>query len=333
VLSPKDFITARLTGRVATDRLTSVRLVEAAGARYLDEAVGLVDGLAERLPPLAEPDFVLGQTEGAEVVVGTMDAFGTVYGAGTTSPGRGMVSCGTSVVVAGASELSVPVAGIVTFPPSRGVFVHAGPTQAGGDALRWWSRVSGLPIEDVLAEAAKSSPGANGLVFTPHLMGERAPLWDSDVRGSFFGLSSDTTGSDLARAVLEGVAMSARQIVGPVEEACGGPLESITLSGGGARSDLWAQVFADVLRRPVERLAVLDSAVLGAALLGGVGAGLHPDIETAAREAVAVERVFVPGVDVYEPLYRAYTVSYGALAGVHAELSGWRGNVRAVLEV
>jgi xylulokinase len=199
--------------------------------------------------------------------------------------------------------------------------------------LRWWSRVSGLPIEDVLAEAAKSSPGANGLVFTPHLMGERAPLWDSDVRGSFFGLSSDTTGSDLARAVLEGVAMSARQIVGPVEEACGGPLESITLSGGGARSDLWAQVFADVLRRPVERLAVLDSAVLGAALLGGVGAGLHPDIETAAREAVAVERVFVPGVDVYEPLYRAYAVSYGALAGVHAELSGWRGNVRAVLEV
>jgi xylulokinase len=124
-----------------------------------------------------------------------------------------MVSCGTSVVVAGASELSVPVAGIVTFPLSRGVSVHAGPTQAGGDALRWWSRVSGSPIEDVVAEAAKSSPGAGGVVFTPHLMGERAPLWDSDVRGSFFGLSADTTRSDLARAVLEGVAMSARQVL------------------------------------------------------------------------------------------------------------------------
>jgi hypothetical protein len=162
-----------------------------------------------------------------------------------------MVSCGTSVVVAGASELSVPVAGIVTFPLSRGVSVHAGPTQAGGDALRWWSRVSGSPIEDVVAEAAKSSPGAGGVVFTPHLMGERAPLWDSDVRGS----SSASVQAPRGRTWL-----------GPCSKASPCP----------RGKSLW--------------------------------------------------------VDVYEPLYRACAASYGALAGVHVELSGWRGSTRAVLD-
>lgn len=326
VLSPKDFVVAKLTGRVATDQLSGVRVAGAAG--YLPEAVGLVDGLAGKLPPILEPEATLGRTTlpelgSADAVVGTMDAFGAVFGTRTTEPRRGMVSCGTSLVVAGASNDSEPAQGIVTFPPRKGLFVHAGPTQAAGDAVRWWSQVVGLSIEEVFLSAAAGMPG---VIFTPYLMGERAPLWDSEVRGSFLGLSSATSQADMSRAVLEGVAMSGRHVLGVVEQACGFPLPSMTFSGGGARSDLWTQIHADVLQRPVERLRVHDSAALGAALLGAVGAGIYPDVETAAAATVAVDRVFTPSPDAdrLEPLYEAYRTSYAALRDLHTRLASWR---------
>lgn len=323
VLSPKDFVIAKLTGRIATDQLSAVRVAGPTG--YLSEAVELVDGLPGKLPEIAAPELVLGPATGlgADVVVGTMDAYSAVFGTRTTEPGRGMVSCGTSLVVAGASAESVPTPEVVSFPPKDGLFVHAGPTQAAGDALRWWCGVSGLGIEEVLASAAAGEPG---VIFTPHLMGERAPLWDSEVRGSFFGLDSATTQADLSRAVLQGVAMSARHVLDPVEHACGFPLPSLAFSGGGARSDLWTQIHADVLQRPVERLRVHDSAVLGAALLGAVGTGAYPDIATAAAATVAVDRVFTPAADAdrLNPLFDAYRESHEALRGIHQHLTTWR---------
>lgn len=326
VLGPKDFVAAKLTGRVATDAWSGVRVIGEAG--YLPEAVALVDGLAGRLPEILEPEASLGRATdpglgSADVAVGTMDALGAVFGTRTTEPGRGMVSCGTSLVVAGASRESAPAPGVVTFPPRKGLYVHAGPTQAAGDAVRWWSQVAGCGVEEVFASAAAGSPG---VVFTPYLMGERAPLWDSEVRGSFFGLSSATSRADLSRAVLDGVAMSGRHVLGVVEAACGRPLPSLTFTGGGSRSDLWAQIHADVLGRPVERPRVHDSAALGAALLGAVGTGTYPDVETAAAATVAVDRVFTPSADADRlgPLYEAYLASHAALRDIHAGLAAWR---------
>jgi xylulokinase len=334
ILSPKDFVAARLTGQVGTDGRAAVRLADRTGTRYLPEAVGLVEGLAERLPPIYDPTARLGEVTdpgpgvgAATVVVGTSDIFGDVYGTGTTRPGRAMITLGTSLVAAGASARAVPTRGIATFPPRGGIFVHAGPTQAAGDALRWWSEASGLPIDAVPARAAAASAGSSGVVFTPHLMGERAPLWDAEVRGSFLGLSSATSREEMSRAVLEGVAMSARQVLAGVEEACDMPLEQVVLSGGGARSDLWAQIHADVLGRPVRRLRVHDTAVLGAALLGAVGVGIHPDIETAADAVAGTDQVFEPipaDAERMGPLYDVYTASYRALTEIHTALDAWR---------
>ncbi|WP_200825399.1 xylulokinase [Kibdelosporangium aridum] len=303
VLSPKDFIAAQLTGRVATDLLSSVRIAGPSG--YIPEAVALVDGLSDRLPPMLPPEQV-----------GTMDAFGSVLGTGLPWSGRrGMVLCGTSLVVAGAST-SGAAPGIVTFPPYDGVLVHAGPTQAAGDAVRWWSQVSGLDIPAVFESAAS---GSSGVVFTPYLAGERAPLWDSSVRATFLGLQSSTSQADMSRAVLEGVAMSGRHVLEVVEQACGFTVESLTFSGGGARSPLWAQIFADVLGRPVERLRVHDSGTLGAALLGAVGAGVYPSVAEAAAATVSVDSVFSPTKSM-DTLYSVYRDTYAALRDIHARL-------------
>ena len=316
ILSPKDFVAAKLTGRVATDPLSGVRVAGADG--YLPEAVAVTDGLKEKLPEILPPEAVLGPVDGldARLVVGTMDAFGAVFGAATTRPGRGMISAGTSLVVAGASEVHVPTQGVVTFPPRDGLYVHAGPTQAAGDAVRWWSRTSGLSIPEVFADAAN---GTSTVVFTPYLSGERAPIWDAEARASFLNVSSTTTRADLSRAVLEGVAMSGRHVLDAVEQACDRPIPALAFCGGGARSDLWAQIFADVLRRPIQQLKAHDSAALGAALLGAVGAGLFPDVETAAEAAVAIRRTFEPGPD--PARYEAYTRVHLALRDIHRWLN------------
>jgi xylulokinase len=326
LLSPKDFIGAKLTGRVATDLLSGVRIAGQDG--YLPEATALVEGLAGKLPEILPAEAVLGpcvvpELAGVDVVVGTMDAYGDVFGSRGTEPGRGLISCGTSLVVAGASTRSVPAPGIVSFPPRDGVYVHAGPTQAAGDAVRWWAHAGGRTLDEVFAAAAHGVPG---VVFTPYLSGERAPLWDADVRGGFLGLSATTTQADLARAVLTGVAMSARHVLEGVEQACGAPLDTVAFVGGGARSDLWAQLHADVLNRPIERLRVVDTAVLAAALLGAVGAGIQPDIGTAAAGAVTTERVFTPASDAstLAPLYQAYRASYAGLRETHALLKEFR---------
>ncbi|MFI6169133.1 FGGY-family carbohydrate kinase [Nocardia sp. NPDC051052] len=336
VLSPKDYLNARLTGEIATDVHSSIGLVDAAEGGYLTEAVDLAAGLAERLPPPTGSAVSLGRVQfppldrllrSATAVVGTMDALGDAHGCGLAAPGRAMVSCGTSLVVAGVSDRARPTPGVVTFPPVDGLRIHAGPTQAGGDALRWWSRTCGLTVAQVLTDAESARDGS-GLVFTPHLSGERAPLWDAAVRGSFLGLSTSTTRQDMSRAVLEGVAMSGRQVLTAVESACGTTLAPITLAGGGANSDLWAQIFADVLGRPLQRLTTRGySAALGAALLASVGAGLYPDMLTAAGEAVAVDRAFVPDprqTEMLDPLYEVYVDSYQALRGIHTKLERWR---------
>ncbi|WP_273943127.1 xylulokinase [Kutzneria chonburiensis] len=308
ILSPKDFIGAKLTGRVATDLLSGVRIANADG--YLAEA--MTDGLQERLPEILAPETILGNG----LVVGTMDAYGAVFGTATTEPGRGMISCGTSLVVAGASTENVPTAGIVTFPPRNGLYVHAGPTQAAGDAVRWWSETSGLSIPEVFADAAN---GRSQVIFTPYLSGERAPLWDSSLRASFLNVSAATTRADLSRAVLEGVAMSARHVLDFVEQAAGRPMKALAFVGGGARSDFWAQLHADVLQRPVRQLRVHDSAALGAALLGSVGAGLHPDVETAGEAAVAVRATVEPSESNH--LYEVYVGIHQALHDIHHRLN------------
>lgn len=327
VLAPRDYVAARLTGEVATDLLSGVRVTGPDG--YLTGALAVVDELERRMPPIVEMTTSLGaatevRLPDTDVVVGTMDALGSVFGTRTTEPGRGMLSCGTSLVAAAASVRANPVGEVVTFPPRNGTYVHFGPTQAAGDAVRWWAELSGRSVPDVFAAATHGRPG---VIFTPHLSGERAPLWDPDVRASFLGIDASTTDADLALAVLQGVAMSGRHALEAVERAAGYELPSVAYAGGGARSDLWAQLQADVLRRPVERLRVPDSGVLGAALLGAVGAGCSPDVETAAAEAVAVEREFLPNVhasDRLEPLYRAYRASYDALADIHDILADHR---------
>jgi xylulokinase len=340
VLSPKDYLTARLTGIVATDALSSRALVDSSGADYASELVALVDGLGERLPGLRSPTEDLGPVApndlglpiSARTVVGTMDAWGDIFGNGAIRSGDGFIVGGTSEIVGCVSDRRVPTDGVISFPGSDdGLIVHAGPTQAGGDAARWWAEARGATVAQLVAEAEKAPAGSGGVVFLPHLLGERAPLWDSEARGAFLGLSTSTSPAELSRAVLEGVAFSVRELFEAAEHAAGRSAERITMSGGTARSELWCQITADVLGRPLRRPTVTDTAVLGAALLGGVGTRRFPSMAAAIERAVHVERVFHPdarNVRHYSALFEIYRESYQALRAVHSGFAALRSQAR-----
>jgi len=219
----------------------------------------------------------------------------------------------------------VPTPGIITFAPVRGRYLHAGPTQAGGASLEWAARCFGRSVEDVLASAAEARRDPQPLVFLPHLEGERAPHWNPAARGVLIGLTSSTEERHIALAVLEGVAFSARLLLGACEDAAALRADEVRLSGGGARSPVWNQVKASAHGRQLAVLETLDSGVLGAALLGMVAAGIEDDLDGLAERRVRVAREVEPEPDDrarMDDLFAAYQATYEALVPVFPKVSG-----------
>jgi xylulokinase len=219
--------------------------------------------------------------------------------------------------------------------------VFYGVTSAGGGALEWYAGqfvpdlLSGYGLaqpDDAqarLAEmAAAAPPGAGGLVFLPYLNGERAPIWDTAARGLFFGISSQHRPRHFARAVLEGVAFSLRQILGLIEAGSGQRVEGIVASGGPAGMPLWSQIKASVLNRPFMIPQVIHAACLGAAMLATVGRGWYADVAQAAEAMVHIAEQVDPEPGAaarYDMLYPIYASLYPQLKGAYAKLAEYNG--------
>jgi xylulokinase len=156
-------------------------------------------------------------------------------------------------------------------------------------SLRWLRDIAapGTGFGDLVDEAARWDPGAEGLTFLPYLAGERTPHADPDARGAFSGLSLRHDRGALTRAVLEGVAYGLRDSYDLLVEL-GAAGDRGRVSGGGARSELWLRIIASVLELPIERPVVEEGAAYGAALLGGVAGGVWPDTAAAVAACVRV---------------------------------------------
>ncbi len=329
VLAPKDYVLAELTGRAVADPISAVGLV-GEDLDYVAPFLAAVPGAGERTPPLADPLEGAGVVRaglpaaGAPVAVGTMDAWAAMFGVGAARDGDAMYLSGTSEVVGLISSERHPAAGVVSFPDWRGITLHAGPTQAGGAALAWACGFFGREVGDLLALAAAERIDAQSPLFLPHLAGERAPIWDASARGTFAGLRADHGPGAAALAVLEGVAFSARWVLEAVEAAGGRRAEVLRAGGGGMRSDLWAQVRADALGRPLARAAGPEAAARGAALMAGVSAGLWPDLAAAASDWARTAETFTPdprAAALAERRFGAFRALYEAMRPVNAALS------------
>ena len=297
VLLPRDYVLAALTGQIVTDPISAVGLV-GADLRYAAPLIALLPGAQARLAPLADPLAVVGRVRAGEalagvpVVLGTMDAWAGMFGLGVAAEGQAMYLSGTSEVLGLIARAVIPEPGVITFPAWAGITLHAGPTQAGGASLAWLARVTGRDVAGLAAAAAPIT--AQSPLFLPHLQGERAPLWDAQARGTFAGLTSASGPPELTAAVLEGVAFSARLALEALQRSAGQVPGSLNCGGGGAASDRWCQIRADVLGRPLHRMQGCDPGALGAAVMAGVGCGAMPDLAEAAGRLVQPDRSFQP---------------------------------------
>jgi xylulokinase len=182
-----------------------------------------------------------------------------------------------------------------------------------GESLNWLKRTlfDATSFKDMDELAAMSPKGSNGVVFLPYLFGERTPHNDPNARGMLFGLSGATQRGDIIRSVLEGVAFGIRNMYDCVEKFT--PVTELTVTGGGAKSELWGQIIADVLNKPLRVNNVSEGPSLGAAFLAAVGSGVI-GLEEIQDKTLSVARLVTPSdnAEVYDKYYEIYNRLYVA---------------------
>jgi xylulokinase len=291
VCLPKDYVRLRLTGEHVTDvtDASGTLLFDVAARSWSEEVLAALDVPATWLPRALESHELSGRTRaGVPVAAGAGDQAAGAVGVGVVTPGPLSVVLGTSGVVFAA------LPSFVSDPQARlHVFCHAAPGTwhamgvmlSAAGSLHWLKGVLGSPYENLLAEAEAWPPGCEGLSFAPYLSGERTPHADPDIRGAFCGLDLRHDRGALTRSVLEGVAFGLRDSL-ELMRSLGVEPRSARVSGGGGQSELWLKIVASVLKLPLESNKVSEGAAFGAALLGGVSAGMFADVEDAVRRCV-----------------------------------------------
>lgn len=336
VLLPKDYVRFRLTSERAIDvaDASGTLMLDVTRRRWSEEMMSAVSLPMDCLPKLYESPEVCGRitaagaahtglNEGTPVVAGAGDQAGGAVGMGIVRAGAVSATIGTSGVVFAATDTpAMDKKGRVH------TFCHAVPgrwhvmgvTQAAGLSLRWLRDLvrgssNGTSYDDLTREAAAVPPGSDGVLWAPYLMGERTPHLDPNARGTLTGLAASHTRGHVTRAVLEGVAFSLKDTFSLFEEMRV-PVSNIRLGGGGARSDLWRQIQADIYAHEAEILSAEEGAAYGAALLAGVGAKFWDSVEEACDAVIKVQQRVKPqahATTVLSKHYQNYRQLYPAL--------------------
>ena len=328
VMLPKDYCILKLTGKVSTDPLSNIGLVDK-DLNYLPEVLALVPGAAERMAPLVAITDIAGYVKqgplrGTPIVSGTMDAWAGLVGTGGAKEHSSIYLSGTSEILGISSTKVVPTPGAIVFPESHGLRVHAAPTQNGGDAKVWFTQVNGITMKKMSALVAENSRGAATPLFLPQLEGERAPYWDPDLRGAFLGVSRQTRLPDFARSVYEGVAFAARQALETLKISADVDSDIISCGGGGFRSQAWTQIRADVLNKPLQRLTSGEPGISGAVTLAAIGTGIYSNFEEASTALSQYSAPNIPDpkqVEIYASVFEIYKDAIKANANIGKRLT------------
>jgi xylulokinase len=333
ILLPKDYIRFRLTGEYASDvsDASGTALFNVAERRWSDELADRL-GIDKRiLPAVLESAEISGRVsataaaatglaEGTPVIAGAGDQAAGAIGNGIVN--AGVVSCtiGTSGVVFAhmQSPQYDPAGRVHTFCHAvRGAWHVMGVTQGAGLSLQWFrnSLAAGMGYEALTAEAATAPAGSQGLYWLPYLMGERTPHLDASARGGWIGLTAKHSRADLIRSLLEGVSFSLKDCL-DIIEGMGVAVQTVHLSGGGARSAFWRQLLADIFGKQIAILETEEGSAYGAALLALVGTGEYRSVTEVCNAAVHEISRLQPRAnqhDEYAHRHKTYQSLYPAL--------------------
>ena len=306
---PVSYLVERLTGVSRMDHgLGSTTMLYNLAARGYDDRLLSLFGIdVDWLPPLApsaapagglsrEGARLTGLSMGTPVAVGTGDDFSAALGSGLTTTGSLAAILGTAEVVGALHELPCVDAGglVETHAYLNDLYYIENPGWLAGGSVQWFTaqhRLAGPGEMDELA--AMASPGAKGLTFFPALSGAMAPRWDARARACYYGLSAAHGLPEMARSVLEGSAFAMRDVLQRLVEM-GVTVDRLLLSGGGSRSQTWAQIRADLTGLPAAIPRHRDGSPLGAVLLAALATGQIKDLSEAAKAINPIGRQVEP---------------------------------------
>ena len=313
VINPKDYILFRLTGNISTDASEKIGLRPSLFAKVLrsGETAGCVSDKASAETSLPS---------GTPVTAGGGDAVLSTIAMGVGTGNEVGVMVGTSGVVSLHSDRPVDNSdGSVQLSRAcLGDKYHImGVTLAAAGSYKWFTEAFGGTYRenDMLAE--KADIGSGGVIFLPYINGERCPVNDPSVRGCFVGISASSSKGDFARAVLEGVAMSLKQVYEKIDPE--NRSERIILAGGGSKGRLWRQIFADVFGKNVVTLdGAGEGSGFGAAIVAGIGLSFYPSEEYVSSSlSVKTSDSPIPENEAkYRVLYEKYKKLYPAVRNV-----------------
>jgi xylulokinase len=347
----EDFIIHRLTGSPTISHCLASRtqMYDIHTRGWSGKMLAALELDEIKLSPIRESGFACGEmkTELAArlglsnnplVVTGGHDQACGALGAGNVMPGQASVSSGTAEVVE--VTMAEPVLNEALFKANISIYSHVVPgryvamtlNHSGGILLRWFRDNFGQEeirqaqkVEsdayDLLLKGATLEP--SGMLLLPHFSGSGTPLFDTNSRGAILGLTLSATKQDVMKAIVEGLTYELRVNTDLLREN-GIEINELRAIGGGARSDFWLHLKADILKIPVQRVRITDAACWGAAVLAGIGAGVYYDAAEAAGRALVLENIIHPDSvrsKLFDESYELYTQVYPAVKSINDKLA------------
>jgi len=343
ILLPKDYIRYKLSGMFATDMsdASGTQLLDITNRCWSPEMLSILNIKEDQLPKLFEgPQICSFVNEEASQEIGLEIGTPIVAGAGDQAAS----AIGSGIIQEGAISLTIGSSGVLFATTKKplienkgryNTFCHALPnlwhvmsvTQGAGASLKWFkdqfcdveiaeAKQKNIDVYDLLSLRASKIPlGSDGVIFLPYINGERSPHLNPHARGIFFGLSSFHNKDHMLRAVFEGISFSLFECF-EVMKSNGLLAERLIVAGGGARSDFWMQILADVFTIPMARTDVSDAGTLGCAILAGLGIGVFSSPLEAIKQRIKITSVIYP----LDNLKRPYDFVYRKFCKIYKQM-------------
>ena len=337
MLNAKDYIVYRLTGEFVTDYSDAggTNLFDLENKRWSQDIIDAVGISSEILPHLCTSldSIGTGISKEAAEATGLLTCTPVIIGGGDGScatVGAGAVREGEAYIVVGSSSWIAKVSLKPVYDPDMKVFnwttldpnfyTPNGTMQTAGYSVSWLKDTlcKDDSYDDINAQISLSPPGANGVLFLPYLLGERSPRWNSNARAGFLGMTMTSSKSDMMRSVLEGVGYNLKIILDIIDNPNENPSEKITAIGGGAKSEIWLQILADIWQKPIVVPEYLEEATsMGAAICAGTSIGVFKGFDTiySCNRPVKTIAPNRENAATYQQMYNLFDRVYNALEG------------------
>lgn len=343
-LLPKDYVRYRMTGKQAMDYsdATGTVLLDIHQRTWSQEICQNFNIPMSMCPTLIESIDKAGQiseeyaaasglSTSAQVFGGAGDNAAGAIGAGILHDGMVMSSIGTSgVVLKYEADAQNDYHGAVQYECHAipGTYYSMGVTLSAGNSLNWFKHhfATDMDFDTMIWRASRRPIGANGLLFTPYIDGERAPYADANIRGSFIGVDNMQTRDDFTRAVMEGITFSFRDVMN-IYQQHDQDFDTVIAIGGGAKSEFWLQLQANIFNKEVIALTNEQGPGLGAAMIAATGLGWFDSLQDCAKAFVHFGNHYQPqpdAVERYDKLYQIYHQVYGQTKAMSHQLLQWR---------